>query len=185
MHLTYFLLDDNVNQMGLIVISRVLKYRALILGTVLLLTLAFFQSNQALDESSVESSNGGSAPSQSGAPETPSIPKTPNLPGTPNLPDNDDSTIKISISIKTTTNANESGGESESDEEITIEKIERVITNGSISLTFTSNGEEQSIKEKIENEVGKVSVKFRTKSDIDSENEFSQETVIKEERSTD
>lgn len=171
--------------MRLIVFSKVLKYRALYIGIALLLTLAFFQSNQSLDQSSLTSNSGDDTTVQVGTPETPSTTETPDFPENPDLPDNGDSSTKISISIKTTTNTNELGEESESGGETIIEKIEREITNGSISLVFTSSGGEQNIKEKIEDEEGKISVKFKTKSDLDSENDISQETVIKEEISSD
>lgn len=170
--------------MRLIVFSRVLKYRAIFIGIVLLLTLAFFQSSQSLGESSPESNIGNSTSSDSGTPETPSTPETPFLPENPDLPGSSDSTTRVSISIKTTTNTNNSDVDSESEEETTFAEIKKEVTNGSIRLTFTSNGEEQNIKEKIEDEIGKTSVKFKTKSNTNSTNEISQETTIEKEIST-
>ena len=171
--------------MGLIVISRVLKYRALILGVVLVATLAFFQSNQALDETSTESNTDNPSSTQSDNPETPSTPETPEVTETPEVPDeevSDDtgfSTASVRISIKTSTGDGGSGESSE--EETTIEEI----TNGSISLQFTSNDGGQRIKKKIEEEDGRTSVSFRSKYDQDSKSDVTIENSIEREEEID
>lgn len=168
--------------MGLIVISKVLKYKAFLIALALISTLAFFQSNQALDDSSNQPKQDDNQPSQSGVPETPSIPETPDAPDTPDLPGNDenngDSDSQTSISITIRTNFNNldlPGGDSE---ETTIEEIKREITNGSISLSFDSNGADQKVREKIEDEDGETSIKFSVDSDQKTKTKVSKETEI-------
>ena len=170
--------------MGLIVLSKVLRYKALIIAVLLISTLAFFQSNQSLVDTQISNDKGDNEKIQDATTVAPSIPQTPTLPDTPDLPNNDVSSAKISISIKTTTHTNKTSNNSDSDEEITIEKIEREISNGSISLTFISNGEDQNIKEKFEDEEGKVSIKFKVKSSTNSKNEISIEQEIEREIKT-
>ena len=164
--------------MGLIVISKVLKYKTFIFAVILVFSLAFFQSNQSLDESSE------STISDSNNSETLSIPKTPSIPKIPDLPeendDNDESVSKtsISISLKTSVNnLNDVDSDSELDE-TTVEVIEREISSGSIKLSFTSYGGKFKIKEKIDGEDGKTSVKFSSKSNQTTKNESSSETTI-------
>lgn len=170
--------------MGLIVLSKVLRYKALIIAVLLISTLVFFQSNQSLVDNQVSNSQGDNEKIQDATTVASSIPQTPTLPDAPDLPNNDVSSAKISISIKTTTHTNKTSNNSDSDEEITIEKIEREISNGSISLTFISNGEDQNIKEKFEDEEGKASIKFKVRSSTDSKNEISIEQEIEREIKT-
>ena len=167
-----------------IVLSKVLKYKSIYIGISLVLILAFFQSNQALGESSTNSNSANKSTTKVSSPETPSTPETPDLPRKPDLPKNNSSSTKISIVITTSTNINDSSIDYEPDKETTIERIERETTNESISITFKSNGEEQNIKEKIDNKIGRVSVKLKTRSHTSSENETSQETTIEKESST-
>lgn len=164
--------------MGLIVISRVLKYKAFIFAIILVLSLAFFQSNQALHESTVDPNSDENNSEASKTPETPSIPETPDLPDENNDDSEGTSKTSISISLKTNTNNLTSiEGDSETDE-TTVRIIEREIEGGSIKLSFTSNGGDFKIKEKIEDDAGKTSVKFSSKSSQSTKNESSNEISI-------
>lgn len=164
--------------MGLIVISKVLKYKTIIFAVILVLSLAFFQSNQSLNETSEAPVSDSSSSNSTGTPETPSIPKTPDLPDGKDNDSKGTSKTSISISLKTNTNnlANVEGDSKTGN--TTIEVIEREIEGGSIKLSFTSNGGDFKIKEKIEDDDGKTSVKFSSKSSQSTKNESSSEISI-------
>jgi len=178
--LTDIFSNDIVNLMGLIVVSKVLKYKAFIFALALVISLSFFQSSQSLNESTQTPSSRENNSDLSASSETPSIPEIPNLPDEDSDVDENENVSKASISIrvKTTTNSlTNIEGDLELDE-TTIEIIEREITSGSIKLSFTSNGGDFKIKEKIEDEEGKTSVKFSSKSNQKTINEISSETSV-------
>ena len=72
-----------LEQMGLIVISRVLKYRAFIIALALVSALAFFQSNQSQSQERPLGSLTDNETSEEDQPESPSIPQTPDIPDLP------------------------------------------------------------------------------------------------------
>ena len=171
-------------KMVMIVISRVLKYRAFIIALALVSALAFLQSNQSQSQQRLPRNLTDNETSESEQAEPPSIPETPDipdLPDTPDLPDEEDnvnsgsSTASVSISVKTS--IGDSGNGEDLEEETTIEEI----TNGSISLKFTSNDGRGKIRKKIEEEDGRASVSFRLKYDQDSKSEINIENSIEKE----
>lgn len=164
--------------MGLIVVTRVLKYKTFIFAVILVLSLAFFQSNQSLDETSEARGSSENNSEVSNTTETPSIPEIPTPPDKVVRDDEGVFKTSISISVKTNTNtlANIDGDLESGETTVTI--IEREITSGSIKLSFKSSGGDFKIKEKIENEEGKTSVKFSSKSNHTTKNEYSREISI-------
>src|SRR3989344_6139852 len=96
-------------KMVMIVISRVLKYRAFIIALALVSALAFFQSNQSQSQQRLPSNLTDNETSESEQAQPPSIPETPDLPDTPDSPDSEEgSKTSISISINTNTNGEDS-----------------------------------------------------------------------------
>ncbi len=164
--------------MGLIVISKVLKYKAFIFAVILVLSLAFFQSNQSLNESSEAPISNSSSSRSVDTPETPSIPETPDLPDGNDNNSKGTSKTSISISLRTSTNNLASIKGDSKTNDTTIEVIEREIESGSIKLSFSSNGGDFKIKEKIEDDEGKTSVKFSSKSSQSTKSENSSEISI-------
>lgn len=166
--------------MGLIVISKVLKYKAFVFALALVLSLSFFQSSQSLNESTKTPNSRENNSEVFDTSETPSISEIPDLPDEDSDVDENENVSKASISIrvKTTTNSLTNIEGDLEPAETTIDIIEREITSGSIKLSFTSNGGNFKIKEKIEDEEGKTSVKFSSKSNQKTINEISSETSI-------
>lgn len=132
--------------MGLIVISKVLRYKAFIIASALVFSLAFFQTNQSLNESSTEPVADESTSEQVVSNETPSSTETPEESTPPESKEDEGRSV---ISIDISTNASGDGQSSvniNTTPQIPLEDLERIEEdfedgNGNLSIDLNTDGD--------------------------------------------
>jgi hypothetical protein len=163
-----------------IVISKVFKYKALLIGSALVFSLAFLYSSQSLNESTPKANSEESNLSQNNSPKAPSIPETPDLPDseteTPETPDSPENSSNVTTSIKIKINTETDGEDAktsvdiDSDPPISTEGILDDIQNGNFNISLDTGSD------------GQFEIDFDSDFDQDTENESSFEQKIKEKR---